>query len=368
MISLHKWAAVFVGAVGCAGGLGVLAIGCGSGDDHGGGPVVEGDATTDAMGDAAKADGATPDVVAKDGGDAGNAADASDAALDGATSDAGDAGDGSVTTVDGSVTDASITDAGPDVSPALLAFPGQVAQALCGKYQACCAGSDAGSFDMAGCVASQTQQGYSSTLLGVSSFVSTGVFVFDSTKAQACLNDIASIDCSANLLTTAAQTALLNDCTEAVVGTIAAGASCQLSVQCSQNQFCNVPSDGGLLGVCAPLVGDGGTCSIGPVSGTPAIPNYGLSQEPCSFRRSGNTNLRCQNAGLVSGNPNPLPWTCGPTVSPTATPPNNDCNFNQDCTTQLCNADNNFVCATSELFADPKTCQSFAIKDAGGGG
>jgi hypothetical protein len=343
MIMWRRWSAVMVGAVGCAAGAGALGIGCGGGDDS----------STNSP-DAASADGTTgsPDAGRGDGSatpDATTDAIAPDGSTDGSTTTAID---GSTDAGDGSLADG---EAGA-IDPALLAFPNQLATAFCGKLAACCLGLDAGAFDTPGCIATETVQGYSASLVGSAGLIDSGLLTLNATKALACLNDIAAIDCGANILTTQGQIALLDDCTAAVVGVLAVGAPCVTSIECATNEFCKTPTDGGTQGLCAPLAGDGGSCAFGNEQ-------FGLSEEACSFRRSGNTDLRCANADLNTGDPFDAAtgFVCAP-----ADTLNGGCNFNQDCVTQICDQ-TSFTCVASDPFVTRKACLTFDVKDAGGG-
>jgi hypothetical protein len=331
----------------------LLASGCG-GDDNKGAPTEAGtgDSTTDgysppdvyqqpdvqemdSQGDVVQGDVQMNDVVVGD--------DASD-------SGAAEAGDGG----------------GPDSAAAMKAFPGQVAQALCQKLAECCLGTDASAFDMNGCVTSVTPVGYSGTFLGSVDYINSdaGILAFNPMAAQACLQDIGSIDCTANLLTSQVQVSILNDCVGAIYGTLGAGASCTDTIECGINMYCDLPLDAGTTGTCQPLVGNGGSCYFG--SQNPSE-NFGQSEEACSYRRTGNSGLRCNNAQL-DGNPldgGSNTWTCMQ-----AAPVGSGCNFNQDCLSRLCDPGANpvtnpvFQCVSSETFVYPSACAGF-IKDGG---
>jgi hypothetical protein len=334
----RRWGAVVVSTVGCAAGAGALGIACGGGDDNStnapDAATADGTVVTT---DAGRRDGEAPDATTDGAADA----KATDATTDGSTIDGStDAGDGSV------------TDAEAGIDPALLAFPTQLATAFCAKLAACCAGLDAGVFDPAGCVATETPQGYSASLAGSAGFLDSGLLTLNATKAQACLADIAAVDCSANILTTQGQISILNDCTEAIVGVLGVGSPCITSIECATNEYCE--TDGGPQGQCMPLSGDGGSCAF--TNG-----NFGVSEEACSFRRSGNTDLRCANADLNTGTAfDASTWVCGPVDSL-----GGGCNFNQDCVTQICDR-TSFTCANSVPFVTRTACVSFDVKDAGG--
>jgi hypothetical protein len=132
--------------------------------------------------------------------------------------------------------------------------------------------------------------------------------------------------------------AIITDCTAAVTGNFAAGTTCSDSIECASGQFCNTAFDSG-VGKCAPLRGDGGACGdFGDIPttacATSQLCDYGLSEEACSYRRTGNTGLRCNNADPSTGGPidgGPAAWTCMPAGGLDA-----GCNYNQDCTSTLC--------------------------------
>jgi hypothetical protein len=279
---------------------------------------------------------------------------------------------------------------GPDVdsSAAIPPFLTSLATAFCAKVKACCANEmpTGTTFDTNGCIAVNTPVGYQGTALGMADIQEAGVpLKFDPAKAAACLADINAIDCTANALTTAQQIAILTDCTDAISGEYSAGTPCVASIECGSGMFCKTPApgtlgpDGGpVAGTCTALRGAGGPCGdFGDISqGGPNGYDYGLSEEACSYRRTGNTQLACYNylldgTGDIDGGP--AAWTCQPAGQATAL-----CNVNQDCTTMLCDpgapgypyygADGglvaaggtNFKCANSMPFAYPNACLPFA--------
>jgi hypothetical protein len=298
---------VILGGVAGAGiAAGVTAVGC-----SGGGSQETPEGGPDGTSDAPHADGPVPDVQVND--------------------------------VQGDVKDSGVADV--DSSAAIPPFLTEVATALCGKLKACCTTVvDSGTFATASCVAAVTQAGYGGTALGAAPLLEAGVLTYDPTAATACLSDIAAIDCTGNVITTQQQIAILTDCTQAVHGTGASGSNCLESIQCATGMFCDMPQDAGTIqppGTCKPLRSDGGTCGdFGDIptpactgGGSSAPCDYGLSEEACSYRRTGNTGLRCNNADPTTGNTvQPISsWTCAP-----ADPVGGGCNQNQDCVSQLC--------------------------------
>jgi hypothetical protein len=357
---LHR-CALAVGFGGSLAAAAFLGIGCGSGDDnsaksaadsggadtttdvvsHDGNADVTTDAHSDSPGlmDAKPQDSTATDVAIGDAADAGADAHAdADAGGDAAADAGGDA--------------AADADAGSQTA-ALLGFANQVAQAVCTQLAACCFGTDAAAFDTASCLHDLLPGGYANVLRGVTDLADAGVLTLNSAKAQACLSDIAAIDCSANLLSAQAHLSTVHDCTAAVTGLVGAGAPCAATIACSGNQYCTVPTDGGAgLGLCTPLSGDGGSCDYGSQT---------QSEQVCSIRGTGSDGLRCVNQDLSPPYEifDASAWACGPTLDAGAT-----CALSADCTSQMCD-DTNFVCLTSRPFAFPSTCTTYTIKDAG---
>lgn len=309
--------------------------GCGSGNSTSpNGQVADAsgaDSTTDAPSEAATADVTQGDVAQE-------------------TSVRGDAGDG------GGLDASDASDASDAAPLTLLDFPQTVATAVCRQLAACCTTVDASAvFNTNGCITSETPTGYSETLLGSAGLLDSGLLTLNSAKAQACLNDINGIDCTANELTAATQIAILDDCTSAITGVLEAGAPCEVSIVCGAGQYCNTPTDGGAIGTCTPLQPDGGPCGFGSA-------NYGTSEEACSFRRSGNTGMRCDNATGHSTIPAST-WVCAPAFEAGTV-----CNFNEDCQSQLCNT-NGYLCADSVPAVTASVCATFTAAgpvDAGG--
>ncbi len=346
-------------------GSGAALFGGCSGDDSGSRLPVPDAGVADASADAAHVDANASTESGSDGStlsdasDATVAADASpDAALDTTVPD------GSTDGSNDGATDASVEDTRLDaaadgssdgsseassVLSALEAFPSQVATAICQQFATCCFGSaDAGQFDMPLCLSQVLPTGFHGTTVGAFAVVDSGLLTFDSTHAQACLQDIATIGCT---VTAAQSLAATNDCYAAISGTLASGSPCTQPIVCAGSQYCRLPGDGGTTGVCTPLSGDGGSCDYG---------TFGVSEYVCSPRSSGIGGLRCVNEDTAT--PYELfdasTWTCGPTLGVDAA-----CNYGIDCVTQICDT-SNYLCAGSSPYADPETCAYYTI-DAG---
>ena len=290
-------------------GIGSVATGCGSGDDSGTAAPGGADATADAVHeDSPSGDGGTGDASAKvdsslDGTVAVDGASTTDGAsiVDATTVDAdGGLTDGDASTDATGTTDA-VADAGPD-SSALLAFPTQLAAAVCQSYAACCFGADAAAFDQAKCMSQQIVGGPGGVNADTT-ILDAGHVTFNQTSATACLARINSITAAcpgANSLTGPAYSALLQDCFAALSGTLDAGAPCQAAVECTTGNFCL--KDGGAgPGVCSPLRTTGGPC--GDLGNTDCNFITSLEESACSYRGSGNTDSSCSYIKWMQARP-----------------------------------------------------------------
>jgi hypothetical protein len=226
-----------------------------------------------------------------------------------------------------------------------------MAAAECQKLAACC--NNTAAFDMTTCERQVLPNGYSGAITDSLAYLDGGVLTFDPAKAQACLNDLAAIDCGLNEVTAALQASLLDDCTAAVTGTLTVGATCASSIQCLTGEYCDTPTDGG-AGQCALLQTAGGSCSFGTQTAE-------SSESACSFRGSGDTALRCANADvnahalLEAGS-----WVCAPAGAADA-----GCNLDDDCVTRLCITPAG-TCVSARVFVDPDTCAYYnLLADAG---
>lgn len=332
MSTLPRYAVVLAGAIGWGAAGAFFASGCGSGD-NGPGPTAEGgsDSTTDVS----QSETGTGDAMF-------------DGTVDSAPPDSGDSGPG-----EAGPTDAA--DAGDVITPpdaaALAAFPGQVANAFCRQIGTCCFGADASAFDLTTCAAQVLPSGYAQTLRGAIGLVDSGLLILDPVKAQACLSDLAAIDCTANVLTAQTNLSTIRDCTAALTGSLGMDASCPASIACAPNLYCNTPSDGG-LGNCVPQAGDGGSCDYGSAA---------TSELACSPRGTGINGLRCVNRSLVS--PYTLfdasTWTCGPTLDA-----GSGCYVGQDCASGICDSTSH-LCVASDTFATAGTCTFYTLPEAG---
>jgi hypothetical protein len=151
-----------------------------------------------------------------------------------------------------------------------------------------------------------------------------GSISYDSVKAQACLQDIASIPCG--VITSAAYLQIRNDCYGAMVGTIPVGGSgCTTNLDCAPQGYCNIVGDAGT-----------GTCTMVENLGTGCTFN-----EQCTYRGTGMPAAFCATGGsntcVAQGD---VDAACGTTFF-----------YEQECTSELCVAPG--VCGTQAVFSDP---------------
>jgi hypothetical protein len=380
----------------------VASTGCGGDDssgiepsgDAGGDVTVESDASKD--GSTAADGGATHDATTPvdgsalgDGasGDGGSTVDSGSAA-DGGTTEGGHPGDGGGGNGDASdaathpdadaqVTDAQVTDAQVDAAApkdagadaaetadaadaaivffdageaglSVATFTTEIAQALCQGLARCCTVPNGSSFDMAGCINTQMTTNFNTG----ANVADSGDLTLDPVKAQACLNDLASVNCAATTGTDTVKE--FDDCYTALSGTLTTGAPCVKSVECVQSDFCDLPTDGGATGTCQPMRTSGEPC------GDFGSRSLVQSEEACSYRGSGNTGLRCANVDLATLTVlDAGTWVCSPEVAP-----DSGCGFAVDCTTRLCDPGPGFSlyqCVDTKPYVYPAVCASYIV-------
>jgi hypothetical protein len=257
-------------------------------------------------------------------------------------------------------------DAAPADASAMLAFPLDVARAICNRFASCCTGggdASASAFDMNLCLGSYGNFGYQGSSEG-SNRLANGNVVFDATQAQSCLSQIAAIDCSANLRTSAQEKAIRSACFGALAGKLAAGSPCADAVECAPGLYCTPggapANDAGYTGICTALRGTGGACDDFGVT------NPNISELLCSYRGSGNTGMTCHNEDYITGVFfDAGAWQCQAQQAVGA-----GCNVNVDCTSALCDPGADpinspvYLCTNAEPFIYPFACQTF-LKDGG---
>jgi hypothetical protein len=350
---IHFSAVVAVVTVAC----GAVAMGCGGNDDN----------NSPAEVDAGKSD-ATTDVSADVGSrtDGQNEAAASDATLGSDANAAGDADSATAVDADAGAiveaasegdADAGIVDAAPRYDGSAASFPGQVAAATCERVAACCGVSaNSPKFNFAACQAAVLPSGFNGSSTD-SDLLDGGHIAFDPIAAAACISALNQIDCDTNQIPSAVERAAYLNCFAAFTGTLPSGAPCAANIECDPTNFC-LPIDGGVgdagaIGLCQPLVADGGAC--GNLLGTSTN-----SQPACSYRASGNTGLFCKS--FDPSNPtvsvDAAAWVCAPEE-----PNGTACSRNLACSSFECTA-GTLQCAESLIAVTSATCTTFAV-DAG---
>jgi hypothetical protein len=364
VLSASGFAAACIGA----------STGCGSGDDNStavqtpatdsgtDGTVGASDASKEA-GDASKegSDATVPDSGVLDTGTI--TADTGTITVDTGVPDARDAGADVTTQTNDGGEDAAKPDTGVaffdagEAGITIGTFAREVATAVCQSFATCCVPPSGMVFDSEKCITTQSISNFNESVnLG-----DAGDLTLDQAKAQACLDDLATVDCPSSTGTQVVQQ--FSDCYQALVGTLGTGASCTDSIECGLSDFCDLPLDGGAVGTCQALRTTGGPC------GDFGSQNTIQSEQACSHRGAGLNGLRCSNADLNTGDPFPdaASWLCEPEVAA-----GSGCNLAVDCTTKLCDpgANNNlFQCVNSKPYVYPANCTPYySAVDAGDGG
>jgi hypothetical protein len=274
-----------------------------------------------------------------------------------------------------------VTDSGTDAKDAktpsdaatdaaeLYAFPNSVNTAYCTRLKSCCNTDypDAGPFTLASCISST---GGSGGVANVSlANVHGGHITLDPTAAAACIADQAKYTCTpATNLEAETDTEVLNslrDCSNAMVGTLTSGdGPCTSAWECEGQAYCagtggvpidtvynadgtvfaqfisDVESTGTVVtGTCAPLrtVGESCTDFYNSSTGTGGQYNSG-----CSHLGNG-TSFYCSQTGTSDAG------TCAADPPPGTTNASS-CNFNTDCTTGICDPNQNYLCSTTGVF------------------
>jgi hypothetical protein len=229
------------------------------------------------------------------------------------------------------------------VTPQTVAeFALQVDNQLCGALTRCCFGNgslapdaavDGGRYDRAECSRIYRNIGFEFSSTGVN-LVDGGEALIDKTRAAECLAEIQLISCN---LSGPDMTRIRAKCFESIVGTRTSGQPCEAAIECGKGLFCD--QDGG---VCAPLRGDGGPCSIydtGDASAALELDSV-RSEEACSWRGSGDTKLRC--GSYDGGSAEYVPrseWRCQPQVGL-----DQACNSTVWCKDSICDINQGYVC------------------------
>lgn len=256
-------------------------------------------------------------------------------------------------------------DAGPDAFDGgykVDTFAAQVAEEMCGSLTRCCFGNanvpdggavDGGTFNKEQCVRVYKAVGFESSLQGESAAADENLEV-DQVAAADCLSKIDALMCN---LTGASLQEIRTACFAAIKGKLGNGQPCRASIECQKGHFC-LPSadagaaDGGVVGACAPLRAQGQSCDI--YQGGSDEEDSVRDEQACSWRGSGDTNLRCASYDFVNDQYKPRnQWTCEPTVAN-----NQGCNSTVWCAQGICNPDNNYVCESPIEYFNQFSCEA----------
>jgi hypothetical protein len=316
------------------------------------------DATTDSASDGgyqadALHDGAAPDATLASDADAGANGDTATGSDVG--SDVGS--DGAAHAEAGAELDADAAIDAPAYDGTAESFPGQLAATLCQRVAACCGTStNAPTFNNAACQAEIQPGGFNGSSVGTN-LLDGGHVAFNAVAAQACLDFLNQIDCETNEVPSAVEQAAVLNCYGAFAGTLSVRSPCVGTIECDPGSFC-LPVDGGIgdagaIGICQPLIEDGGAC--GNLLGGPSP-----SQAACSYRGSGNTGLYCKN--FDPSNPSQsfdaAVWICAPQE-----PIGAGCERPANCASAECPL-STLQCTASIIAVTSATCASLTV-DAG---
>jgi hypothetical protein len=273
----------------------------------------------------------------------------------------------STTPVDSGGGDAHVTDAGVDANdidafdgnlgpldasgfdaPAIQDFPHVVNQLVCQRLGECCAIDGGAPWDQQGC-----ENAYNGSV----GFEYVGEYfpfpndastvTYDMNLATQCMAAARNIPCG--IVSAAQLLQFRENCLNAVQGTLAQGANCKSTVECASG-YCNLDPDAGKQ--CVALQGIGGACGF----------NF---DEACTPKAIG------VNPGNWCAPADGGGYACAPQLGVDAS-----CFEDQTCSTGVCDfPDPNTgmgLCGNQYVLSDPGVvgglCDSFSIKDAGGGG
>jgi hypothetical protein len=239
-------------------------------------------------------------------------------------------------------------DGGPNV---FQQFSAQYAQAFCFGQGKCCAGFDAGAFDLAACAATNTLKGWRSTLPANASAYTAGHLALNGEAGAGCISALRAFPCGT--IAPPQFAAILNACNGVLTGNIANGSGpCVSSFECA-NGYCASPVDGA-AGTCAPLVGQGAACKPGNDSPDHMCTRAGVAQP----------RLWCD----VTNHPDGGGATCVPPLPNGAGCFNSATSYWDDygCVSLLCG--DSLTCGSNTAaYPDPGWCSAYAPSDAGGG-
>jgi hypothetical protein len=143
---------------------------------------------------------------------------------------------------------------GASASIAFEDLPEKYAEAACAAYQACYGSVFNLFLNGMDCVQLMSQRFENGTFALVDGKIAEGTVVYDGSKAQACLDAVRQLDC----------TALMDRdppaCLVALDGTIPLGGDCDLNEECAGSARCQ-SSSGTCPGKCVPLLSAGQACT-----------------------------------------------------------------------------------------------------------
>lgn len=233
-------------------------------------------------------------------------------------------------------------EAGPP--PTLVDFPHVQATAYCKRAATCCA-LDAGTFNIAQCVADNLGYGFNNTSPADPSIVDGGHLVYDPTSAATCLQGIQNLNCSAN--TETVFTSLTKTCFAVLHGTIPIGQGpCRSPFECAPGAYCATTADGGTA--CAALVSPGGSCD--PSAGDTA----------CSYLGSGTPAYYCNQINPGDGGP-----TCQPLRSDGTPCGDSTSGYSDSLACQSLTCGDDYKCGSSVTFVNGSYCSYYTVLDAG---
>jgi len=252
------------------------------------------------------------------------------------------------------------TDAGDPV----LQFRVDLAKAFCNRFQNCCNGLDAGTFDYNKCVSSATISAYNGSNSQLNNLEVQGrhLVTLDQTAAASCLAGMATLSCPS--VTSSEVTTATTNCYAATIGTLNAGQSCIASTECKPGNFCKFDNaDGGKSeagtqqGQCAAILAQGQLCGQAAPYGDPIF-----ASDECEYKGWQPPQRFCNYDSI----PDTTQYKCQPLRTN-----GTQCFSDGECSSGICGAlgadcvNTTCTCNTSRDFTP--FCTALGIKDAGPG-
>jgi hypothetical protein len=233
---------------------------------------------------------------------------------------------------------------------AALGFRDDVANALCGRVDACCKVANASYVVSASkCHAIYDQFGFEATARGIQTANPANLSV-DAVVKGACIQKINANTANCDV-TSAEVKSAITDCIAAVTGKLAVGAACTSSLECAGSAVCERNAAG--AGSCQALHTLGQSCEVLDKSGS-ITQRDNVAQDLCSKRGGGESGLYCNAYDSVLGAYLPeATWTCQ-TARSTGSP----CNTDTYCSSFVCDPAT-LNCAANASFTNPTVCSAF---------